>query len=171
MSRSLNSVNLSGRLTRDPEIRQAQNGTYIAKFSMAIDDSAPDGQGGYKDDPTFVDVTMFGKAAESAQRHLRKASLIIIQNGRIKQDRWEDRETGQKRSKVYVVAHTWLFAGSKPEGQAQNGGFPQQQQQQGSFPQQGQAPASFPGVGGGGSMPPASNFGGGPNTPDDDCPF
>lgn len=112
----MNTVILMGNLTRDPEIKQGQSGTVIAKFGIAVNDRKPDGNGGYTDKPNFFDVTMFGKQAESLQRFFKKGSKILIE-GKLEFDQWQDRETGQNRSKVSVVAMRWHFCNSP--GQAQ----------------------------------------------------
>lgn len=153
-----------GNLTRDPEVRQAQNGTYIVKAGIAVNERMPDGQGGWKDEPSFFDVVIFGKRGEAFSRFMRKGSSVLIE-GKLRQGRWQDRETGQNRSKIEVIADNWEFAGG---GRGEGG--------QGGQANMGQmAPAAapeFPGPSdfGGGSAPPQQQGGGGASFPDD-VPF
>ena len=168
---SFNRVILMGNLTRDPEVRQAQNGTYITKAGLAVNERMPDGQGGWKEEASFIDVVIFGKRAEAFGRYLRKGRSVLIE-GKLRQSRWQDKETQQNRSKLEVIVDNWEFVGGGREeggnggggGQYQQGGAPQQQQPQSApeFPQ----PSDFGGGGGGGNF----GGGGGGGIPDD-VPF
>jgi len=106
---SFNTVILMGHLTRDPELRQAQSGNWVAKAGIAINERAPDGQGGYRDEAHFFDLTFFGRTAESFGKWFQKGSLVLVE-GKLQQERWETKD-GQKRSKVGVVGFRWHFCG------------------------------------------------------------
>jgi single-strand DNA-binding protein len=95
-----NSVVLSGRLGDAPELRMTQAGLAVGRFSLAV-------QGFRNQEKTtdWIDVTVFGKTAEHAGQYLRKGARVVV-TGRLQQDKWEDKETGAKRSKVGVVANT-----------------------------------------------------------------
>lgn len=164
---SFNRVILMGHLARDPEVRQAQNGTYIAKVGLAVNERMPDGAGGWKEDVSFIDIVIFGKRAEAFGRFLRKGKPVLVE-GKLRQGKWLDKETQQKRSKLEVIVDNWEFVGGGREegggGGGGGGGYQQQQQQQ--QPQQ---------AGGGGApeFPGPSDFGGAPaggGLPDD-VPF
>lgn len=113
-----NKVILAGNLTRDPELRYTPSGTAIAKFGLAINRKWRDANGETKEDVTFVDVDAFGKQAETIGQYMKKGSAILIE-GRLKLDQWEDKQTQQKRSRLGVVAETFIFLGS---GQTREGG-------------------------------------------------
>ena len=97
-----NSVTLMGRLTRDVETKFLPDGKAIASFSLAVD--------GYKKDapPNFIDCTAFGKTAELIGQYFAKGKPILI-NGSLRQDTWEDKTTGAKRSKINVSVDGFSF--------------------------------------------------------------
>lgn len=104
---SINSVNISGNLTRDPELRTTTTGTNVLSFSVAVNDRRKNSQTGeWEDAPNFVDVTMFGSRAEALSRFLHKGSKVAIE-GKLRYSRWE--RDGQTRSKLEVVANEIEF--------------------------------------------------------------
>jgi single-strand DNA-binding protein len=115
---SFNKVILMGNLTRDPELRFTQNNMAICKFGLAVNRRFKDGQTGeWKEEPTFIDVTIFGARAEPFARYHTKGKQAFIE-GSLRLDTWEDKNGGGKRSKLYVVADTWEFVGGgRGEGQ------------------------------------------------------
>ena len=117
---SFNRVILMGNLTRDPEVRQSQSGTYVVKFGLAVNERVPDGQGGWKQEPSFVDCVVFGKRGEAFSRFMRKGSGTLIE-GKLRQQRWQDKETQQTRSKIEVIVDSWEFAGGNA-GDGEGGG-------------------------------------------------
>ena len=108
---SFNKVILMGNLTRDCETRFAGNGTAIVKFGLAVNRRFQDADGNWKDQPTFIDVTIFGKRGEAFARFHTKGKPAFLE-GHLRMDTWDDKQTGQKRSKLYVVADGWEFVGS-----------------------------------------------------------
>lgn len=102
-----NRVILMGSLTRDPETRFAQNGNAITKFGLAINHRYKKGEE-WVEGVTFVDVTMFGKRGEAFAKFHKKGGLAFVE-GSLRMDQWEDKDTGQKRSKLYVVGDNWEF--------------------------------------------------------------
>ncbi|MHC4824301.1 MAG: single-stranded DNA-binding protein [Planctomycetota bacterium] len=152
---SFNRVILMGNLTRDPEVRQAQNGTYVTKVGLAVNDRVPDGQGGWKEEASFVDIVVFGKRAEAFGRYLRKGRSVLIE-GKLRQSRWQDKETQQNRSKLEVIVDNWEFVGGNREeggggsGAPQGGGRQEQTAGAPEFP----GPSDFGGGNsGGGGLP------------------
>ncbi len=111
MAKSINQVILMGRLTRDPEQRTTTTGKTIANFSIAVD------RGGQDDSADFFDVTAWEKLGELVIQYLAKGRRVLVQ-GRLRQDSWDDKETGKKRSRVEVVATdvTFLDGPSGGEG-------------------------------------------------------
>lgn len=112
---SYNRTILMGNLTRDPETRYSNNGTAIVKFGLAVNERYKNTEGEWVDRPTFVDVTMFGKRGEAFARFHSKGKPAFIE-GKLRLDTWDDKQTGAKRSKLYVVADTWEFTGGKEDG-------------------------------------------------------
>lgn len=108
---SFNKVILVGNLTRDPELRYTPKGTAVAKIGLAVNRVWTSESGEKKEEVTFVDVDVFGRTAENVGQYMRKGSPILIE-GRLRLDTWDDKQTGQKRSKLGVVAETVQFLGS-----------------------------------------------------------
>ena len=102
MARSINQVILMGRLTRDPESRTTTTGKTIASFSIAVD------RGGQDDAADFFDITAWEKLGELVIQYLAKGRRVLVQ-GRLRQDSWDDKETGKKRSRVEVTATDVTF--------------------------------------------------------------
>jgi single-strand DNA-binding protein len=120
---SFNKVILMGNLTRDPELRYSANQTAICKFGLAVNRRFKDAQSGeWKEEPTFVDVTIFGARAEPFARYHTKGKPAFIE-GSLRLDTWDDKNGGGKRSKLYVVADTWEFVGSGRGEQGAPGGM------------------------------------------------
>jgi len=117
---SYNKVILVGNLTRDPELRYTPKGTAIAKIGLAINRYFTTETGEKKEEVTFVDVDIFGRTAENVGQYMRKGRPILVE-GRLRLDQWDDKQTGQKRSRLGVVAETVQFLGS-PTGN--EGGAP-----------------------------------------------
>lgn len=88
-----------GRLTRDPESRQAGS-TSVVKFGIAINRRFKKGDE-WQDEPLFIDCEAWDTGAERIQNDFVKGDRILIE-GELRQDHWEDKATGQKRSKTYV---------------------------------------------------------------------
>jgi single-strand DNA-binding protein len=114
---NLNRVLLIGNLTRDPEVRYTPKGTPLAELGLAINRVYTDEQGVKKEDVTFVDVTLWGRTAEVAQQYLHKGSPVFVE-GRLQLDNWEDKQTGQKRSKLRIVGESMQLLGDRRESSA-----------------------------------------------------
>ncbi len=102
---NLNKVMLMGNLTRDPELRYTPKGTAVTDISMAINRIWNNEQNQRQEDTIFVEVTLWGRQAEIAQQYLSKGRGVFIE-GRLQMDTWEDKASGQKRSKLKVVGET-----------------------------------------------------------------
>jgi single-strand DNA-binding protein len=109
---NLNKVMLIGNLTRDPEIKYTPKGTAVADLGLAINRVYSSDQGEKREETTFVDVELWGRQAEIAGEYLKKGRPVYIE-GRLKLDTWDDKETGQKRSKMRVVGETLQLLGSR----------------------------------------------------------
>ncbi len=104
---SFNKVILLGNLTRDPEVRYTPNGIAVASFALAVNRKYKQGDE-TKEEVSYIDILVFGKQAESCGQYINKGDSVLI-DGRLQQRRWDDKETGQKRSKVEVVAQSVNF--------------------------------------------------------------
>ncbi len=112
---SFNKVILLGNLTRDPEVRYTPNGSAVASFALAVNRKYKQGEE-TREEVSYIDIVVFGKQAENCGQYLNKGDGALIE-GRLQQRRWDDKETGQKRSKVEVAAQTVTFM-PKRSGQA-----------------------------------------------------
>jgi single-strand DNA-binding protein len=112
---NFNKVMLMGNLTRDPEVRYTPKGTAIANLGLAINETYTSSTGEQKEEVVFVDVEVWGRQAETAGQYLSKGRPVFIE-GRLRFDQWDDKETGQKRSKLKVVGLRVQFLGSPGKG-------------------------------------------------------
>lgn len=109
---SYNRVVLVGNITRNPEVRYTSGGTAVTELGLAVSRQWFDkSTNSRKDETTFVDVTVWGKTAEHCGEYLAKGRPVLVE-GRLQTDSWEDKDTGQKRSKLKVVAENVTFLGS-----------------------------------------------------------
>jgi single-strand DNA-binding protein len=185
----LNKVFLMGRLTFDPELRYTPSGSAVTELRMAINRFWAGRDGERKEETLFIDVTVWERQAENCCQYLKKGSQVHIE-GALKMDTWDDKTTGEKRSKIKVQADRVQFldrrgdaggAGSDPdfnaparEAPARRGPAPGQGQGQG---QEGRGPSNGPGRGfaapggGGGASPTSRRPPVEPESDDDDIPF
>lgn len=113
---SFNKVILVGNLTRDPQVRYTTGGTAVAEIGLAVSRQWFDKQSNQrKEETTFVDVTLWGRQAEVAGEYLAKGRPVLIE-GRLQLDSWDDKDTGQKRSKLKVVGENMTMLGSRNDG-------------------------------------------------------
>jgi single-strand DNA-binding protein len=116
---NLNRVLLIGNLTRDPEVRYTPKGTAIAEISLAINRHLQTESGDKKEEVTYVEVILWARLAEIAGEYLKKGRPAFIE-GRLQLDTWDDKQTGQKRSRLRVVAENLQLLGPK-EVRGENG--------------------------------------------------
>ena len=138
---NVNKVILIGRITRDIEVRSTPKGTAVAELGMATNRFRQDESGQRIEETTYVDVTLWGKQAELAGQYLAKGREVYIE-GRLQLDTWQEKTSGQNRSKLRVVGETMQFIGGQGQGGGQSQGGSQQRPQQGGYQQapQQQAP-------------------------------
>lgn len=155
MAGNFNKVMLMGNLTRDIEIRHTQSNTAIGKFGIAVNRRYSVGDGGnreQREETSFIDCEVWGRTAEIMSQYLQKGRPVFIE-GRLRMDQWEDKNSGQKRSKLLVVVENFQFVDSRSDGEGGGGG------------------------GGGRRAPAGARSGGGRGDsyddipPDDDIPF
>ena len=104
---SFNKVLLMGNLTRNPEQRFTSGGTAVASFGLAVNRKFKQGEE-WKDEVCFVDITVWAKQGENCAEYLNKGSQAFIE-GRLNYQTWEDKQSGQQRSKLEVVANNVQF--------------------------------------------------------------
>jgi single-strand DNA-binding protein len=175
----LNKVFLMGRLTFDPELKYVPSGSAVTELRMAINRSWTGRDGERKEESLFIDVTVWDRQAENCCQYLKKGSNVHIE-GSLKMDSWDDKTTGEKRSKIKVLADRVQFLDRR--GDAGPGGPGGDQEfappparndappRRGSAPgQEGRGPSNGPGRGFGSPAsrrPPAE-----PEADEDDIPF
>ena len=119
---SFNKVILMGNLTRDPEVRYTPGGTAVCDITLAVNAQWTDKRTNErKEEVSFIDITLWGRTAEIAGEYLAKGRPALIE-GRLQLDKWDDKETGQKRSKLKVVADSMQLLGGKQDGGTGGGG-------------------------------------------------
>jgi len=105
-----------GTLTRDVEVRFLQGGTAVANVSIAINEKYTTKAGEKREDVLFLECVLWGKTAELAGEYLAKGKQVLF-GGRLKQENWEDKQSGQKRSKIVLNVDTMQFLGAPSGGQ------------------------------------------------------
>jgi single-strand DNA-binding protein len=112
----VNKVILVGNLGKDPEVRYTSGGQAVANLRIATSRSWTDKQSGQRKEETeWHDVEVWGKQAEQCGEYLAKGRQVYVE-GRLKTDKWQDKQSGQERSKVKVVADTVRFLGGRGAG-------------------------------------------------------
>jgi len=119
MAANINRVVLVGNLTKDPELRQTGGGTPVCSLRIAVNTRRRDETGQWGDKPNYFSISVFGNQAESCSQYLSKGRPVAI-DGRLEWREWQDRETGQKRQAVDIIADSVQFLGSREGGE--NGG-------------------------------------------------
>jgi len=114
---SFNKVILLGNLTRDPEVRYTPKGSAVCDLGVAVNRVYTPEGGERREEVTFVDVVLWARLAEIAGEYLRKGRPVFIE-GRLQMDSWDDKQTGQKRTKLRVVGETMQLLGGRPGGAA-----------------------------------------------------
>ncbi len=109
---------ITGNLTRDPELRTTPNGASVCSFSVAVNRVYRDSNGAQKEDVSFIDCSAWGKLGEMIGQYAKKGSGVLV-SGRLSQRTWEDKNSGQKRSRVEIVVEDFNFTSAASD---RNGG-------------------------------------------------
>src|SRR3954470_17821087 len=117
---SFNKVILVGNLTRDPEVRYTPKGSAVCDLGLAVNRQYSLDNGEKREEVTYVDVVLWARLAEIAGEYLKKGRPVFIE-GRLQMDSWDDKQTGQKRTKLRVVGETMQLLGSRPGGSGGGG--------------------------------------------------
>ena len=102
---------ITGNLTRDPELRTTPSGSSVCSFSVAVNRTYRDASGEQKESVSFLDCSAWGKLGEMISQYAKKGSSVLV-SGRLDQRSWDDKTTGQKRSRVEIIAEDFNFLGS-----------------------------------------------------------
>jgi single-strand DNA-binding protein len=146
---SLNKVMLIGNLTRDPEIKYTPKGTAIADIGLAVNRNYTTESGEKREEVTFIDVTLWGRVAEIVGEYCKKGRPLFVE-GRLQLDTWDDKQTGQKRSKLKVVGdNIQLLGGREGGGEGGGGGGGRSRSGEGEYQQEGPPSGGGGGAGGG----------------------
>ena len=121
---SFNRVTLLGNLTHDPELRKTKNGASVTELGLALNRVRTGDDGQRREEVTYVDVILWGRDAENAVKFLGKGRGVLIE-GRLQTDSWQDKKTGQTRSKLRVIGESIQFLGANQEAthQEQRGSY------------------------------------------------
>jgi single-strand DNA-binding protein len=112
---SFNKVILLGNLTRDPEVRYTPKGSAVCDLGIAVNRVYTTDSGEKREEVTYVDVVLWARLAEIAGEYLKKGRPVFIE-GRLQLDTWDDKQSGQKRSKLRVIGETMQLLGGRPPG-------------------------------------------------------
>lgn len=124
MAGSFNKVILLGNLTRDVELKSTQSGQSVANIGLAVNRRWRTPDGDQREETTFIDCEAWGKTAEMIAQYFSKGRPVLLE-GRLRLDTWQDKESGQNRSKLKVLVENFSFVDSKPGGgDAPSGGGP-----------------------------------------------
>lgn len=118
---SFNQINIMGNLCRDPEMSYTPSGKGVCKFSIAVNERWKGEDGQDRERVDFFDVTAWGRSGEVIAEHLAKGSPIFI-TGKLRQETWEDKSTGQKRSRCVIMCNQFQFVGGKRDDDDGSGG-------------------------------------------------
>ena len=118
---NINRVVLTGNLTADPEVGSTQSGTTICKLRVACNTRRKDSDGNWSDRPNYFNVTVWGAQGANCGNYLSKGRPVAI-DGRLEWREWEDKNTGQKRSAIDIIAENVQFLGSRGDSPSQGGG-------------------------------------------------
>lgn len=121
---SLNKVFLIGNLTRDPELRRTPSGSVVTEIGLAVNRTFTKASGETRDDTAFLDIVVWGRQAETCAQYLQKGAPLLVE-GRLQYDSWEDQQSGQKRSRIRVVAERTQFLGRPRGSEYQDVGGPE----------------------------------------------
>jgi len=116
VAKGFNKVILLGNLTRDPETRTTPNGQSVTSFSLAVNRTWRNANGENQESVSYIDCVAWGKAGEIIAQYVSRGRALLV-SGRLEQRSWEDKESGQKRSKVEVIVEDFNFIDSRGGGE------------------------------------------------------
>jgi single-strand DNA-binding protein len=121
MAKSVNKVILIGNLGKDPEVKYTPSGIAVARFSVATTDRVKDKDGNWQDRTEWHNLVAFQRTAEIASEYLKKGNKVYIE-GRLHNDSWDDKETGQKKYKTEIIINDLVLLGGPRDSGAEGSG-------------------------------------------------
>jgi single-strand DNA-binding protein len=121
MAKSVNKVILIGNLGKDPEVKYTPSGMAVARFSLATNERFKDKEGNWQDKTEWHNLVAFQRTAEIAAEYLKKGRTVYIE-GRLHNDSWDDKETGQKKYKTEIIVNDLVLLGGRDGGEGGSGG-------------------------------------------------
>ena len=119
---SFNKVILMGNLCRDPELRHTGSNMAVVQIGIAVNERWKNkSTDQWEERVSFIDCEGWGRTAENISQYFGKGKPILIE-GKLRMDQWEDKQTGQKRSKLKVVIDRWEFVGGRDNNDGGGGG-------------------------------------------------
>ncbi len=112
---------VAGNVTRDPEMRTTTSGSQVCSFAIAVNRSFKDSSGNQQDQVSYLDCVAWGKSAEIICQYVHKGSPLLV-SGRLEQRSWDDKSSGQKRSRTEIVIEDFSFIGNSGNGGNFGGG-------------------------------------------------
>lgn len=113
---------ITGNLTRDPELRTTSTGSNVCGFSVAVNRVYKDANGDQREDVSYIDCSAWGRLGEMINQYARKGTGVLV-SGRLDQHSWEDKTTGQKRSRVEIIVEDFNFVGAPPREGGNSGSY------------------------------------------------
>ena len=160
---SYNRVIMLGNLTRDPELRYTPSGTAVTDIGLAVNERRKNANGEWVEEVNFFDVTLWGRTAEVVSEYCGKGSPLFVE-GRLKQDKWQDKTTGENRYKLKIIGDRIQLLGNKQGGGGGGGARPSGGGRAATYDDADfGAPADY--------GEPSGSPAGGNRPPDDDIPF
>lgn len=162
---NLNKVMIIGNVTRDPEIKYTPKGSAVVDIGIAVNRTFTPEGGERREETTYIDVTLWGRTAETAAEYCKKGRSVFIE-GRLQLDSWEDKASGQKRSKLRVVGENYQLLDRRPGGSTASGSG-----SGGGDEEYSERPARRESPSGGGGFSRGTNTSAQPPIEEDDIPF
>jgi single-strand DNA-binding protein len=162
---NLNKVMIIGNVTRDPEIKYTPKGSAVVDIGIAVNRTFTPEGGERREETTYIDVTLWGRTAETAAEYCKKGRSVYVE-GRLQLDSWEDKTSGQKRSKLRVVGENYQLLDRRPGGSGSAGSGGGDEEYSERPPARREAPSS-----GGGGFSSGRNTAPQPPIEEDDIPF
>src|SRR5438067_4573937 len=119
--KSVNKVTLLGNLGKDPEVKYTPQGTAVAKITLATNERYKDKDGNWQDRTEWHNIVLWQRLAEIAGEYLKKGSKVYIE-GRIRNDSWEDKQTGEKKYRTEIVGNDIVLLSGRSEGGSEGSG-------------------------------------------------
>jgi single-strand DNA-binding protein len=162
---NLNKVMIIGNVTRDPEIKYTPKGSAVVDIGIAVNRTFTPEGGERREETTYIDVTLWGRTAETAAEYCKKGRSVYVE-GRLQLDSWEDKTSGQKRSKLRVVGENYQLLDRRPGGSGSAGSGGGDEEYSERPPARRESPSS-----GGGGFSSGRNTAPQPPIEEDDIPF